>query len=233
MSLNDVIQLLYIVAFSLFIVGLRMLRGPRTAVRGNQIAAVGMAIAVGATLLKPGVGAWILIVVGVAIGTAIGVPAARSVKMTAMPQMVALFNGVGGGAVALIALVDYRHGDGHLPAQPLIPLLFGAIVGSVSFWGSNVAFLKLQELVKGAVLTPKAVNAALLAAAVILAVAIAAGAHAAILFWLILACAGALGVLAVVPIGGADMPVVISTLNAFTGLSAAAAGVAPPNTAPM
>ena len=103
MSRNDVIQLLYIVAFSMFIAGLHMLRGPRTAVRGNQVAAVGMAIAVFATLLQPGVGDWLLIVVGVAIGTAVGVPAARSVKMTAMPQMVALFNGVGGGAVALIA----------------------------------------------------------------------------------------------------------------------------------
>jgi NAD(P) transhydrogenase subunit beta len=231
MSRNDVIQLLYIVAFTLFIVGLRMLRGPRTAVRGNHIAAVGMAIAVIATLLGPGVGHWPLIVVAVAIGAAIGVPAARSVKMTAMPQMVALFNGVGGGAVALLALVEYRHGHGHVPAHTLIPLLFGAIVGSISFWGSNVAFLKLQELMKGALRTPKAVNGGLLAAAVILAVAIAAGAHAAILFWLILVCAGALGVLAVVPIGGADMPVVISTLNAFTGLSAAAAGIALDNTA--
>src|SRR3954462_8640116 len=102
MSRNDVIDLLYIVSFAMFITGLRMLRGPRTAVRGNQVAAVGMAIAVIATLLQPGVGDWVLIVIGLAVGTAIGVPAARSVKMTAMPQMVALFNGVGGGAVALI-----------------------------------------------------------------------------------------------------------------------------------
>src|ERR671931_1456282 len=99
MSRSDLINLLYIVAFALFISGLRMLRGPRTAVRGNEIAAVGMAIAVVATLLSRGVGDWVLIVVGVAIGTAVGVPAARSVRMTAMPQMVALFNGVGGGAV--------------------------------------------------------------------------------------------------------------------------------------
>src|SRR3954467_7536369 len=137
MSRNDVIDLLYIVAFSMFITGLRMLRGPRTAVRGNHVAAVGMAIAVVATLLKPGVGDWLLIVIGVGIGTAIGVPAARSVKMTAMPQMVALFNGVGGGAVALIALVEYRSTGGHLRSQTLIPLLFGGIVGSISFWGSN------------------------------------------------------------------------------------------------
>src|SRR3954466_1798151 len=215
----------------MFITGLRMLRGPRTAVRGNQIAAVGMAIAVIATLLKPGVGHWLLIVVGVGIGTAIGVPAARSVKMTAMPQMVALFNGVGGGAVAILALVEFRAAETDLPSETLIPLLFGAIIGSISFWGSNIAFLKLQELMKRGLRTPKAVNAGLLVIAVGLAVAIAAGADSELLFWLILVCAGALGVLAVVPIGGADMPVVISTLNAFTGLSAAAAGIALDNTA--
>src|SRR4051794_12259658 len=98
--MSDWISALYIVAFSCFIIGLHMLRGPRTAVRGNQVAATGMAIAVVATLLNDNVGDWILIVVGVAIGTAVGIPAARTVKMTAMPQMVALFNGVGGGAVA-------------------------------------------------------------------------------------------------------------------------------------
>src|SRR5215213_4036266 len=214
----------------LFITGLRMLRGPRTAVRGNQVAAVGMAIAVFATLLQPGVGDWLLMIIAVAIGTAIGVPAARSVKMTAMPQMVALFNGVGGGAVALIALVEFRTGHAS-ELEALIPLLFGAIIGSVSFWGSNIAFLKLQELMKGGFKTPKAVNAGLLLVAVGLAVVIAAGSDSELLFWLILLSAGALGVLAVIPIGGADMPVVISTLNAFTGLSAAAAGIALDNTA--
>src|SRR3954451_940717 len=137
MSRSDVINLLYIVAFSMFITGLRMLSGPRTAVRGNQVAAVGMAIAVIATLLTPGVGDWALMIVSVAIGVAVGVPAARSVKMTAMPQMVALFNGVGGGAVALISVVEFRGAGGDLPAEELIPILFAAIIGSISFWGSN------------------------------------------------------------------------------------------------
>src|SRR6201991_2312779 len=232
MSNEDVVNLLYIVAFTLFIVGLRMLRGPRTAVRGNQVAAVGMAVAVVAALVTDGVGDWGLIILGVVIGTVIGVPAARSVKMTAMPQMVALFNGVGGGAVALIALVEFRD-DADRPLETLIPLLFGAIIGSISFWGSNIAFLKLQELMKRGIRTPKAINGALLLIAVGLAVAIAAGAGPQALFWGILVSAGALGVLAVVPIGGADMPVVISTLNAFTGLSAAAAGIALQNTALM
>jgi NAD(P) transhydrogenase subunit beta len=228
-SREDFIQILYIIAFSLFIIGLHMLRGPRTAVRGNQVAAVGMGVAVLGALLTRGTGDWILIVVGVAIGAAVGVPAARSVKMTQMPQMVALFNGVGGGAVALISLVEFRSGE--FEARVLIPSLFAAIIGSISFWGSNIAFLKLQELMKGGFKTPKALNGVLLVIAVGLAVVIAAGTHTEILFWLILISAGALGVLAVVPIGGADMPVVISTLNAFTGLSAASAGIALDNTA--
>jgi NAD(P) transhydrogenase subunit beta len=231
MSRSELIDLLYIVAFSLFIVGLRMLKGPRTAVRGNQVAAVGMAVAVVATLLNRFIGDWILIVVGVAIGTAIGVPAARSVRMTAMPQMVALFNGVGGGAVALISFVEYREAGGVLAARHLIPILFAAIIGSISFWGSIIAFLKLQETLKRGLATPKAVNAGLLAIAVGLAVVLESGVHSNLLFLGILVAAGALGVLAVMPIGGADMPVVISTLNAFTGLSAAAAGVALQNTA--
>ena len=144
----------YIVAFGLMIYGMSGLTGPRTAVRGNQIAAVGMAVAVVATLLRKGEfhgsSTVVLIIVGLAIGTAIGVPAARNVKMTQMPQMVALFNGVGGGAVALIAWVEYRHhfgGTGPLRSESFE--LFGAIVGSVSFWGSNIAFGKLQEILPG------------------------------------------------------------------------------------
>src|SRR4249919_4345872 len=111
--MTELRDVLYLLASSLFIVGLMGLIGPRTAVRGNRIAAVGMAIAVIATLLIPGMGNWGLIILGVAIGTAVGIPAARQVKMTAMPQMVALFNGVGGGAVALIAWVEFRESDGY------------------------------------------------------------------------------------------------------------------------
>ena len=232
--MDDLIAALYIVAFSMFILGLHMLRGPRTAVRGNLIAAAGMAIAVVATLLDDRIGDWPLIVVGLAIGTAVGIPAARNVKMTAMPQMVALFNGVGGGAVALISLVEYLEAleeGGNPPLETLIPMLFAAIIGSISFWGSNIAFLKLQESLKRGFRIPKAVNGLLALVSVGLAVAIAAGTESELLFWLLLLSAGALGVLAVLPIGGADMPVVISTLNAFTGLSAAAAGMALDNTA--
>jgi NAD(P) transhydrogenase subunit beta len=237
MTRIDVIRLMYIVAFGLFIYGLMGLTGPRTAVRGNRIAAVGMAIAVVATLLTPGMGNWALIAVGAAIGAVIGIPAARQVRMTAMPQMVALFNGVGGGAVALIAWVEFRHTGGYAGEASYVAIfsLFAAIVGSVSFWGSNVAFAKLQELLPGRPISIGAgqqfLNLALLTASVACAVAIVAGSHAQILMIGLLVAAAVLGNFVVLPIGGADMPVVISLLNAFTGLSAAATGVALNNTA--
>ncbi|HWH45709.1 MAG TPA: NAD(P)(+) transhydrogenase (Re/Si-specific) subunit beta [Thermoleophilaceae bacterium] len=232
--MEDAITGAYIVAFSLFIIGMRMLTHPTTARRGNMIAAVGMAIAVVATLLKEDVGDYGLIAVGIAIGTAVGIPSARSVRMTAMPQMVALFNGVGGGAVALIAFAEFRHAGGHLPSEELIPILFAAIVGSISFWGSNIAFGKLQELIPGRPISvpgQQVVNGALALVAVGAAVAIAAGSESEGLFLLLLVAAAVLGNMVVLPIGGADMPVVISLLNALTGLSAAAAGLALDNTA--
>jgi H+-translocating NAD(P) transhydrogenase subunit beta len=234
---QDFIRVCYIVAFSLFIYGLMGLTGPHTAVRGNLIAAAGMAIAVAATLLTPGMGNWGLIVLGVVIGTAVGIPAARNVKMTAVPQMVALFNGVGGGAVALIAWVEFRLTGGFAdePLYVAIASLFGAIIGSVSFWGSGIAFGKLQEILPGRPISlgraQQFVNLALFVVAVALAVAIAAGGHEEILIIGVLVAAALLGTLMVLPIGGADMPVVISLLNAFTGLSAAATGIALNNTA--
>jgi H+-translocating NAD(P) transhydrogenase subunit beta len=234
---QDFISALYIVAFTLFIVGMRQLTKPSTARRGNMIAAVGMAFAVAGALLTPSTGDYGLIALGVIIGTVIGIPAARQVKMTAMPQMVALFNGVGGGAVALISWAEYRHAlehGGNPALETLIPILFAAIIGSVSFWGSNVAFGKLQEIIPGkpiGVRGQQFVNLALLLVAVGAAVAIAAGAESQGLFILILVAAAVLGNMVVLPIGGADMPVVISLLNALTGLSAAAAGIALDNTA--
>ncbi|HWC85363.1 MAG TPA: NAD(P)(+) transhydrogenase (Re/Si-specific) subunit beta [Solirubrobacteraceae bacterium] len=232
---TNFIDAMYIVAFSLFIYGMSGLTGPRTAVRGNKFAAAGMAIAVVATLLTKG--AWHgsstpwLIVLGVVLGTAIGIPAARNVKMTQMPQMVALFNGVGGGAVALIAWVEYRHHfGGDYPLKVEIPSLFAAVVGSVSFWGSNIAFAKLQEILPGRPIKlpgQSVLNLVLLLIAAVSAIVLAAGTHSQALFILgVLVAAALLGNMVVLPIGGADMPVVISLLNAFTGLSAAATGVA-------
>jgi NAD(P) transhydrogenase subunit beta len=232
------INSLYILAVILFIVGLRGLAGPQSAVRGNKIAAVGMAIAFVATLLQEDVVAdgqtAVLIAVGVVIGTAVGIPAARSVRMTAMPQMVALFNGVGGGAVALIAWAEFRRrfpgGGEDWYMKSMVASLFAAIIGSISFWGSNIAFGKLQEVLPGRPLKlpgQQFLNLILLAICVGSAIAIAAGAHSQLLFILgVLVAAGVLGNMVVLPIGGADMPVVISLLNAFTGLSAAATGIA-------
>ncbi len=236
---QNFIDSLYIVAFSLFIFGLSRLTGPKTAVVGNKIAAVGMAVAVVATLLEPGVldgsAPW-FIALGVGLGTAIGIPAALNVRMTAMPQMVALFNGVGGGAVALIAWVEFRHHfGGDFPLRVEIPSLFAAIVGSVSFWGSNIAFGKLQEILPGRPIKlpgQSLINLALLSVCVVSAIILTAGSHSQVLFFFgILVAAAVLGNMVVLPIGGADMPVVISLLNAFTGLSAAATGIALNNTA--
>ncbi|MBU6337201.1 MAG: NAD(P)(+) transhydrogenase (Re/Si-specific) subunit beta [Acidobacteria bacterium] len=231
------VAILYIIAFSLFIYGLSGLTGPRTAVRGNRIAAVGMAVALLATFLIEGMGNWVLIAVGLAIGTVLGVPSARQVKMTAIPQMVALFNGVGGGAVALIAWAEFNETGGYAeePLTFVIPSLFAAIIGSISFWGSNIAFGKLQEILPGRPIgagrLQQPINLVLLLVAVAAAVAIAAGQTSGIYIAAVLIAAGLLGIFVVLPIGGADMPVVISLLNAFTGLSAAATGLALDNTA--
>ncbi|HEV2754129.1 MAG TPA: NAD(P)(+) transhydrogenase (Re/Si-specific) subunit beta [Solirubrobacteraceae bacterium] len=231
---GDLIRIAYLVAFVLFIVGMAGLTSPTRAVRGNRIAAVGMAVAVVATLFAQDVGDYALIALGIVVGTVVGVPAARRVQMTAMPQMVALFNGVGGGAIALIAWAEFRRSGGDITTLEFgVPLVFAAIVGSISFWGSNIAFAKLQGLLSGTLKIPGGlfVNIGLMAAALACGVALLAGSSSELLFILLLVFAAILGTLAVLPIGGADMPVVISTLNAFTGLSAAAAGVALDNVA--
>ena len=246
------VDVVYIVAFGLFIYGLMGLTGPKTAVRGNWIAATGMGIAVIATLIKVRDTAavnWILIAAGLALGVILGVPPAKKTKMTAMPQLVALFNGVGGGTVALIAWAEFIETEGFSVFKPeqsptvalVVGSLFAAIIGSVSFWGSLVAFAKLQENIipknveKAFVRSAKffqAANIALLLAAVSAAVYIGLTPGLPdVWIVLVLALAGVMGLFVVFPIGGADMPVVISLLNALTGLSAAAAGLALNNTA--
>jgi len=236
---GDVATALYIVSFSLFIFGVRRGTHPTTAKQGNLIAAGGMAIAVATTLLLDGIGNWGLIVLGLAIGTAVGVVASIRVQMTAMPQMVALYNGVGGGAVALIAWSEFRHGLslGHeIPLDEFVPILFSMVIGSISFWGSNIAFGKLQGIIPGQPIKApgqQVLNALLLVG--IVAACITLGATnddpSEGLFIAVLLAAAVLGNLVVLPIGGADMPVVISLLNAFTGLAAAAAGFALDNVA--
>lgn len=230
-------SVLYIVAFSFFIYGLSGLTGPKTAVRGNRIAAVGMVIAVVATLLVDPFHNAALIVLGLAIGFGLGVPAARRVKMTAMPQMVALFNGVGGGAVALVSWAEFRGSGGFDGTATYVVIfsIFSAIVGSVSFWGSGIAFGKLQELISGKPISLGALQLPVQALIGVIAlasgVAIVAEPQSELIMVLLLVSAGTFGILLVLPIGGADMPVVISLLNAFTGLAAAAAGIALENQA--
>jgi H+-translocating NAD(P) transhydrogenase subunit beta len=236
---GDAATALYIVSFSLFIIGIKQGTHPTTAKRGNLIAAGGMAVAVATTLLLDGMGNWGLIIIGLAAGSAIGFVASVRVQMTEMPQMVALYNGVGGGAVALIAWSEIRHGISlgeDIPLDTLIPVLFAAVVGSVSFWGSNIAFAKLQDLIPTkpmAVPGQQVINALLLI--LILAgcvdIAVNNGDPSQAIFIGVLVLAAILGNMVVLPIGGADMPVVISLLNAFTGLSAAAAGFALDNVA--
>ena len=208
------VPVLYVVAFALFILGLSGLTGPRTAVRGNKIAAVGMLVAVLATLIEVRHN-WLLILLGLVDRDGAGCAVRAAVQMTAMPQMVALFNGVGGGAVALIAWSEFRTTEGFAgePAYVVIASLFGAIVGSISFWGSLVAFGKLQEILPGRPLglgrAQQAVNLLLLAGAAACAASAAIG-GAELWFVGLLVLAAVLGVMVVLPIGGADMPVVIS-----------------------
>jgi NAD(P) transhydrogenase subunit beta len=237
-SLRDpnFIDACYIVASVLFILGIKGLSHPRTARRGNELAAIGMLIAVAATLLDRDIHNYGLIIVGIAIGATIGAVSARAVKMTAMPQMVALFNGVGGGAVALVALSEYHNripNPGEIPADTLIPILVSCVIGAVSFAGSLVAFAKLQELMTGRPIVfpgSKFVNGALFAAIVFLVIYLGTGHESEGLFVLMLCLSLVFGVMLIIPVGGADMPVVISMLNAFTGLSAAGAGFALDNT---
>jgi NAD(P) transhydrogenase subunit beta len=232
---SDFVQVCYIVAFSLFILGIAQGTSPTTARRGNLVAASGMAIAIAITLSLDLIGNWGLIAIGIGVGGLVGVVASRRVQMTQMPQMVALYNGVGGGAAALISWAEFRHQlalGGDIPLDVLIPILFSMVVGSVSFWGSNIAFGKLQELIPGRPIRfpgQHIVNGVLLAAILAGCIVLSAN-HASSpsqgLFIAVLIAAAILGNLFVLPIGGADMPVVISLLNAFTGLSAAAAGFA-------
>src|SRR6201984_3456364 len=190
MNAHYVVLVLYIISFSLFIYGLMGLTGPKTAVRGNLIAAAGMAIAVAATLIKiRHTDQWVLIIAGLVVGVVLGVPPARYTKMTAMPQLVAFFNGVGGGTVALIALSEFIETNGFSAFQHgesptvhiVVASLFAAIIGSISFWGSIIAFGKLPEIISGRPIglgkAQQPINVLLLAAAIAAAVVIGLNAH--------------------------------------------------------
>jgi NAD(P) transhydrogenase subunit beta len=227
--MNLVIALAYLVAAVLFILGLKQLSSPKGARNGNFTAAAGMVIALLATLplLHFTTAGVVIIVIGVLIGTAVGAVGARTVKMTAIPQMVALFNGVGGGAAALVAVAELLRLGAHPSFALSFPSVLSIIIGSVSFAGSMVAFAKLQELMTGRPITypgQQIVNGLLAAAIIGFAIAVLAVASIPFAFIALMVLALILGVAFVMPIGGADMPVVISLLNACTGLAVAASG---------
>jgi NAD(P) transhydrogenase subunit beta len=229
----DVINLLYLVAIVCFILALRFLSSPKHARKGNWVGGAGMLVAIATTLALEGIGNWVLIVVGALIGGAVGLVGARTVKMTAMPQMVALFNGVGGGAAALVALSEFHVASGGLSRDAIVSTVLSALIGSISFAGSLVAFAKLQELVSGRPITfpgQNIFNAAVFLSALGLGIALIAGVDEEWVLWALIGLALLFGVLFVLPIGGADMPVVISLLNAFTGLAASATGFVLDNT---
>ncbi len=227
---TNLANLLYLVTIVTFILALRFLSNPAQARRGNQIGAAGMILAVAVTWIKIGSTSWWAIVIGMAIGGGFGAVAARKVKMTAMPQMVALFNGVGGGAAALIALAELHRilpEPGAPKVDISVAIALSALIGSISFAGSMIAFAKLQELIGGRPITypgQQIGNAAIFVVALAAGTALVAGMQDQWLLWVLIAASALFGVLFVLPIGGADMPVVISLLNAFTGLAVAAGG---------
>ena len=229
--------LAYLAAAALFIYGIRRLRTPETARSGNTLAAIGMVIALIATIFVADIDKVLNaaeIGAGVLVGAVIGAVAAQRVHMTAMPQMVAAFNGVGGGAAALVAVSEFYRvealGQGQETLVSAIAVLLSVVIGTVSFAGSIIAFIKLQELaLTGSVTFPlqQVVNAAIFVGILLLSANILAGGFVLsplVSLYLILGASLLLGVLFVIPIGGADMPIVISLLNAFTGLAAAASG---------
>ena len=246
MSSQAWINLAYLAAAMLFIVAFKLMTGPRTAVKGNYLGAVGMAIAlVAACFEKPVLaalaerGAWPLVLVGVAaaIGAAIGAVMALKYPMTGMPQMVALLNGFGGAASTFVAGAELWNASAtaKVDASPLPPWTQFAIataltglIGAVTFWGSLVAFGKLEELpqFKKAWTNPNRhwINIGLAVATLLLIWGVCANPSSNLLFWLLVAAGSALGITLTLPIGGADMPVVICLLNSYSGLAAAAAG---------
>lgn len=222
--IESIISLSYLIAVVLFIVGMRMLSHPDTAPRGNAIALSGMVLAIVATMLTPGLSNILLILIGMAVGTVGGLYFSKTVKMTAMPELVSFFNGMGGAAAALIGLVEY----GGLPVTETgqgVVLMVSLILGSVSFTGSMVAMGKLQGKIKDIQIN-KALAFIVFGAAVLLAAYILyAEVPDSPLIYAVLAISLIYGLLFVFPIGGADMPVVISLLNALTGVTAATTGL--------
>ncbi len=239
--MSTLTSIAFLIASVLFIVGIKLLASPKTARQGNLVAAVGMLIALFAVLPQlhgphgTSVSFWklLLILVGIVIGLIVGAAGAYRVKMTGMPQMVALFNGAGGGAAALVAEIEFAHVTRASSTIFVVSMLCAALIGAVSLSGSIIGYFKLEGHFDKPVTYPaqQVMNGLLFVMSLLLGLAMAAGSHSMVLMALFLVLALALGVLMVLPIGGADMPVVISLLNSFTGLAVAADGFAIENIA--
>jgi len=230
-GLNTTIAVSYLIAASLFIYGLKFMSSPATARKGNLLASIGMLIAIVVTLIDKQIISYEWILVGLVIGSLIGAVSARKVHMTAMPEMVGIFNGFGGGASALVAIAEFFHYTSHpgtvMHMDASISIVLTIIIGAVTFTGSFVAFGKLRGFISGSPVQfplQKPVNALVFLGAIALSVYIIGWSPDLTIFYIIVGLALLYGVLFVIPIGGADMPVVISLLNSFSGLAACAAG---------
>jgi len=226
--LPNLIQIFYLIATGFFIVGIKRLGSPATARSGNQLASLGMLIGVAVTLFDREIIAFEFIIAGVVIGALIGIFAAKKVQMTAMPEMVAIFNGFGGGASALVAWGEFtRLAPTTFDTQGLVTTGLSILIGSITFTGSFIAFGKLKGFIGGgriALPGQNYINLILTAAALGLVGWFAVDPEYQLVFWLLFGLALLIGVLTVLPIGGADMPVVISLLNSYSGIAASMAG---------
>jgi NAD(P) transhydrogenase subunit beta len=224
------IELSYLVATALFFLGLKDLGSPATARKGNVVAAIGMLIAIVATLLHQGVLNYEMILLGIVIGSVLGAIAAYKVEMTAMPQMVGLLNGLGGGASTLVAIAEFwrlLHSSETVSLDSSITMILSILIGGITLTGSLIAFAKLQELMSGSPITfplQQPVNALLVISFLVGSSYLLVSPKEPMTFLILTGISLVLGVLFVLPIGGADMPVVISLLNSFSGLAASAAG---------
>ena len=238
-TFNTVTQLIYLAAASCFILGLHLMNNPATARRGNQVSIAGMVAAIVMTIILVvhlgviSATGWIVIVAGILVGGGLGLYTARTVKMTAMPQLVSVFNAVGGGAAALVAIRDFMSIGTGVAASVSVPTVLDVIIGSVTFSGSIIAAGKLQGVITSA---PVTIPGARIINLLLATVAVGVGGYviaspSMVALGVVIAAGLVFGISMVMPIGGADMPVVISLLNAFTGTAVAMAGFVINNTA--
>ncbi len=231
MSRQTIIDVAYLIAASTFVLALKGLSSPKRARQGTIVGAVGMAIAVAATFFHQengeGLKNIVPMVIAMVLGVVIAVPMSRFMKMTSMPQLIAIFNGVGGGAAALVAITEFLHQDVKtLPTYVVLEVVLGVLIGAMSFSGSAIAYAKLQELMTGRPITypgQQIINGIIFFGAIALVVALLIS-PTNLLLWFLLGVSLLVGVSFVLPIGGADVPVLISLLNSFTGLAVAASG---------